>query len=482
MFTLIKPDTKFDFMGKHRLFFTISAVAIVLSLASLAFRGLNKGIDFVGGTKIIVSFKKPIDRDQLRKLMTLMVERETGSKSAKQVDVQDFARTTGLVRYAIQTEISSFLTAAGKKKINTAFLAKFGKDTVVDIPEESGGRLEIFLSKSYLNWKEDKNGAVTGKSIDAVKAELIAELNRLGYSSVEVTSDKERTRYYQRLQEETLVSIEKKLEADWFLAYSELLDQEIDQAIRKHAEKSRPLVEKGEVDTHFIIEIKEVAAKVAAILSGVDAITKGKPEYKAIVANFDRVESASTISASVGESLFNDGLLAILYALIGILAYIAIRFEFKFSPGAVVALAHDVIITMGVFSALSVKFTLPIIAALLTIVGYSLNDTIVVYDRIRENLGNLRGKKTVDVINLSVNETLSRTILTSGTTLLVVISILFFAGGQIFDFALALFIGIFVGTYSSIFIASPVTIYAEKFLEERAQKGAPSKATKAPAK
>lgn len=482
MYTLIKPDTKFDFMGKHRLFFAVSAIAIVLSLGMLAFRGLNKGIDFVGGTKIIVSFKKPVDRDQLRKLMTLMVERETGSKSAKQVDVQDFARTTGLVRYAIQTEISSFLTPAGKKKIGAAFVAKFGKETIVDIPDESGGRLELFVPKAYLNWKEDAKGNVTGKSITSIKEEIEAELKRLGYGSVDVTSDKERTRYYQRLQEETLIAIEKKLEADWFLAFGEMLDQEIDNAIRKHGSKQQPLVSKDEVDTHFVIEIKEVAAKVASILSGTDAITKGKPEYKDLVANFDKVESASTISASVGESLFNDGLLAILYALIGILAYIAIRFEFKFSPGAVIALAHDVIITMGIFSLLSVKFTLPIIAALLTIVGYSLNDTIVVYDRIRENLGNLRGKKTVDVINLSVNETLSRTILTSGTTLMVVISILIFAGGQIFDFALALFIGIFVGTYSSIFIASPITIYAEKFLEERAAKGAPGKATKAPAK
>jgi preprotein translocase subunit SecF len=157
-----------------------------------------------------------------------------------------------------------------------------------------------------------------------------------------------------------------------------------------------------------------------------------------------------------------------LYALIGILIYIALRFDFRYSPGAVLALVHDTIITMGVFALLQIKFTQPIIAALLTVIGYSLNDTIVVYDRIRENVARFKTKNLVDVINLSINETLSRTILTSLTTLLVVVSIVILGGGLIQDFAVALLVGILVGTYSSICVASPLVTVLDAYFKKRA--------------
>ena len=187
-------------------------------------------------------------------------------------------------------------------------------------------------------------------------------------------------------------------------------------------------------------------------------------------ASFIRIEQATTVSASVGSHLFNEGLLAILYAIIGILIYISLRFDIRFAPGAVIALIHDVTITMGVFSLLQIKFSLPIVAASLTIVGYSLNDTIVVYDRIRENMERIKANLSASLVNKSVNETLSRTLMTSITTLLVVISILIFGGGLIKNFAFALFVGIVVGTYSSVFIASPIAIYLNKYLEARRSK------------
>ena len=147
-----------------------------------------------------------------------------------------------------------------------------------------------------------------------------------------------------------------------------------------------------------------------------------------------------------------------------ILIYITVRFELRFAIGAIAALVHDVLITVGAFSIADREFNLPVVAALLTIVGYSLNDTIVVFDRIRENQRLLHRKKFTDVINVSINQTLSRTLLTSVTTLLVVICLFVLGGEVINDFAFALLVGILVGTYSSIFVASPVLVWWSAFM------------------
>jgi len=171
------------------------------------------------------------------------------------------------------------------------------------------------------------------------------------------------------------------------------------------------------------------------------------------------VRRTEMVGPKVGEDLRKKGILAIVYALIGILIYITWRFEsFIFALGAVVALAHDVMITVGAFSIANKEFTLPIVAAILTIIGYSLNDTIVVYDRIRENRRRMRRESFAKVINASINETLSRTLLTSFTTLIVVVVLFIYGGGVIHDFAFALMVGVLVGTYSSIFVASPIIL------------------------
>ena len=171
------------------------------------------------------------------------------------------------------------------------------------------------------------------------------------------------------------------------------------------------------------------------------------------------IERVEMVGPKVGRDLREKALLSILYAVIGIVIYISWRFELQYAIAAIIALAHDVLITMGAFSILDKEFTLVIIAAFLAIIGYSLNDTIVVFDRIRENLRR-RGKNTfVQIINASINQTLSRTLLTSGTTLMVVIALFFFGGEIIHDFSFALLVGILVGTYSSIFIASVFLVY-----------------------
>ncbi|GAV19122.1 preprotein translocase subunit SecF [Mariprofundus micogutta] len=171
------------------------------------------------------------------------------------------------------------------------------------------------------------------------------------------------------------------------------------------------------------------------------------------------------VGPQVGEELTRAGIMAVLISMLAILIYVTFRFEFRFALGADAALIHDITIVLGLFALTGKEFSLPVIAALLTVIGYSLNDTIVVFDRIRENMAANRKRKTpeteVDVVNGSINQTLSRTLMTSLTTLLVVLALFFLGGEVIHDFAFALIAGIFVGTYSSIYVASPVMLSLE---------------------
>ncbi len=164
------------------------------------------------------------------------------------------------------------------------------------------------------------------------------------------------------------------------------------------------------------------------------------------------------VGPQVGEELKDDGGLAMIYALVGIFIYVALRFQRRFSVGAIAALVHDVVITLGFFSATQFDFDLSVLAAILAVIGYSLNDTIVVFDRVRENFRKLRETAPVEVFNTSINQMLSRTLITSLTTMLVLIALFVFGGEIIHSFATALIIGVLVGTYSSIYVASPVTL------------------------
>ena len=164
------------------------------------------------------------------------------------------------------------------------------------------------------------------------------------------------------------------------------------------------------------------------------------------------------VGPQVGDELTEDGGLALLYSMFGILLYVAWRFEYKFALGSVAALAHDVLITLGFFSVLQLEFDLTVLAAILAVIGYSLNDTIVVYDRIRENFRLLRKGSSEEVMNTSLNQTLSRTMMTSLTTLLVLIALSLLGGEIIHNFAIALTVGVVIGTYSSIFVASPLVL------------------------
>jgi len=213
---------------------------------------------------------------------------------------------------------------------------------------------------------------------------------------------------------------------------------------------------------NFLIKVEQTDNKQTIPL-----IKKNLLENLSDEVNFRRVEK---VGPKVSSELLKSGIISICLALFAMLFYIWIRFEWQFSLGSIIALFHDVVITLGIFSLLSIEINLSIVAAVLTIVGYSMNDTVVIYDRIRENLSKYNRVNITEISDISINETLSRTLITSVTTLLALFSI-FILGGEILKgFSFAMIVGVFIGTYSSIFIASPVLKYLKvtsKTLEKK---------------
>ena len=208
--------------------------------------------------------------------------------------------------------------------------------------------------------------------------------------------------------------------------------------------------------TEILIRVERTEGKLEEMGADIKQALEEKKGFTGII-----IERVEMVGPKVGKDLRMKALLSIVYAIIGIVIYISWRFEFQYAIAAIIALIHDVLVTMGAFSILDKEFTLVVVAAFLTIIGYSLNDTIVVFDRIRENTRRKSKEPLSDTINTSINQTLSRTLLTSGTTLLVVVALFFLGGEIIHDFSFALLVGVIIGTYSSIFIASVFLLYWE---------------------
>ncbi|MDB9968954.1 protein translocase subunit SecF, partial [Gammaproteobacteria bacterium] len=245
------------------------------------------------------------------------------------------------------------------------------------------------------------------------------------------------------------------------LSYSEaVVVQDVNQTLRDNGYEDAVVVTFGsDRDIRILLPVDETvaigeqAAQAVIVGESIAELLQGSSGSEISLLGSDYV------SAKVGGELVESGGIGMLVALAIIMVYIAMRFQFKFSVGAVVALAHDLIITLGIFSLFRIEFNLNTLAALLAIIGYSLNDTIVVSDRIRENFRRLRKGTPLEMVNISLNQTLSRTLITSLTTLLVLFSILFIGGESTQGFAVALIIGVVIGTYSSIYIASNVILY-----------------------
>lgn len=232
-----------------------------------------------------------------------------------------------------------------------------------------------------------------------------------------------------------------------------------------------------EEEHEYLVRVEQMETDLEALSGKIEQALKERYGAESL-----EVRRTEIVGPKVGAELRRKGFLAVLYSIVGILIYITWRFEFRFALGAVLALVHDALVTIGCFSVLNKEINLPEVAAVLTVIGYSVNDTIVVFDRIRENMRKIRRQALEKVVNSSVNETLSRTLLTAGTTLVVVMALFFLGGPVLHNFAFALMVGIVIGTYSSIYVASPMVLfwdYAKERLEkERTKRDSARKAAR----
>lgn len=365
----------FDFLGKRKIAYIISGGLFLLGVISGLTRGFHFGIDFKGGSEIVLQFEKPVDISEVRA--------DVENIGLGNIEVKTFGGETGVM---IRTEIQVVPTAVYPNVI--AGIEKEIEKMMPGVP-----RRLIDSTASSVTYAFE-NPDTANRIIDG--------LFEAGFQSGRVSEESDNT--------QMLVSVGI---ADWI---KENLREKIS-------------------DNPFTV-LKE-----------------------------DRV------GPKIGEELKRDAVLAIFFALIAILVYLGFRFKFIFAFGAVAALFHDVLITLGLFAALyglvpglNLDIDLTIVAGFLTLIGYSINDTVIVFDRIRENLKIHKTRPLFDIINTSVSQTMSRTVLTGGTTLLTILVLLIFGGEVLRSFAFTLLFGIIIGTYSSIFVASTLVYeYATKY-------------------
>ena len=465
-----------DFLGYSKLFGMISGVLVITSWALIFNGNLKFGIDFAGGTEALVSFPLEI---KVSESEIKSVAQSIGLEEPEIVQYfsQGDDKNRGYFIRSVTQNIkgnhgpSGFIADKGEA-LKNAISAEAALALISWDKEEGRFTLKTDLQKKYISALSGKSKAtsVESQQISAAVTALKpfglawdAERATLTYTGGEPAKEKIATAIGGALIKlwDTADESGERIRVQFFSRPERsMLDKALVRAqitggaVSAESETRSPVFAISSDDS---VRLKTALA-AQFIKNGNDAALN--KEVK--VLRFEKV------GATAGEQLRNQGILAVLYALIFILLYIAIRFDPRYSPGAILALFHDVSLTLGIFCILGREFNLPIIAALLAIVGYSLNDTIVVYDRIRENILESKvGQKLSGIINLSVNDCLSRTILTSVTTFLAVLSIKLFGGGIIENFAFAMLVGVIVGTYSSIYIASPIVLMMDNWLTKR---------------
>lgn len=377
MFELIKSDSKINYVALQKPAMIVSALLVGLSILITVLMGPNYGIDFKGGSDIIVSFKSSVTDDQVRSAVE--------AAGFPDVSVQRFG-TADQNKFLVQTSAISVVNQAK-----------------VDEIVASVGKLSEVQRKSWSLEQPDRLDVTLASQVDVAALQKTAADAGLNGVVVEKTGT--------------------------------------------------------EAEAKYVIRFEDLSARVRKLFS------TSMPDAFDVETGLERME---TVGPRVGNQLREDGLTSLFLALLAILIYVGVRFDMRYAPGAVVALFHDVAICFGIIVLLRVEVSLPILASMLTLVGYSLNDTIIIFDRIRENQTAGDGGSTLrEIVNTSINETMSRTIITSLTTLFTVVMIFAFGSGLIKTFAFTLLIGIIIGTYSTIFIASPVMMFMDEWFASR---------------
>ena len=374
----ILKNPNFDFMKYRRFWVAVSFASILAGLVGIFYLDrLNFGVDFAGGTQLVLKFDARPDVEELRSLVTGAGFRES--------QIQRFGEQ-GANEVMIRTPIVGGSEEGSAAQVREALDARYNPDR--------GGR---------------------------------PDLNQIGVATLS----------------ELLSSADPDaVPADQAAVHYEAIAEKI-LAVRK--------------DNGLFADIDEISR-----IEGVSPAAVESLRERVAVGGFS-VLSVENVGPQVGKELRQRGVLAVVGAILGMLAYIALRFEVRFGVGATMAILHDVLITLGLFAWSHYEFNLTTIAAFLTLIGYSVNDTVVTFDRVRENLRKNRSQEMVALLNRSINQTLSRTILTGGTTLLAALCLYLFGGDVIRGFAFVMVVGVIVGTYSSIYIASPFALLWEEW-------------------
>jgi preprotein translocase subunit SecF len=401
-----KPGRTFDFM-KARIFWIPFSFFLVIASTVLAYYpGPNYGTDFRGGTEIEVAFQKPVDAQQLRHAV-----HAAGFSEPDVVSVKDDKNP---YRFLIRVQEISVVEEALKDKLRAALC--YGV--------------------------EPKEGTSCPPNAAATEVKFSAGGDKIN-ARYEVKPDLKRIRE----QVQAIPGVK--------LRPSRAPQEECDADRAQEKSKCNPRIV-NEHDNHVEVQLQ---SKGDQLMDGLRSQLGDAVPDSAL-----RVE---WVGPKAGKQLRDSARNSVAIAIVFIMLYLAFRFDLRFAPGVIIACIHDAMVVIGAFVLLRREVTLSTIAAILTIVGYSMNDTVVVYDRIRENLSRHRGKTFAQIINISVSETLSRTILTSGATMLSVLPFLFWGTGAIKDFALAMVIGIVAGTYSSIYVAAPLTEWIDRKMAKR---------------
>jgi preprotein translocase subunit SecF len=425
---LIKPGRYFDFMRMRKLFFLISFVLLGLSTVFLFVPGPKWGTDFKGGTEIQVEFKKPVDASAVRQAVESI--EDNGVRQFESAEVVAVPGNTS--RYMIRVQEVSSISDEAKHNLSTKLCF-----VDADMPAECQG-------EPYPDPNTPDYAAV--------------DVTKLKPSEVKYSpgGDKITLRYEWPSEK---VADEIKVEK-----YKQLVD-----TVRQRVESAGGVALVGGEKAVELVSERDNKIEVHLKAKG-DQLMEGiKAHFGPEVAP-DAPISSEWVGPKAGAQLREAALKSMGIAVFFIMAYIVFRFDLRFAPGAIVALAHDVLIALGAMCLFQKEITLATVAAVLTIMGYSLSDTVVVYDRIRENLGKHRGMSFPKLVNLSVSEMLGRTLITNITAAASTAMFLFFGTQVLKDFAFVLLIGITVGTYSSIYIAAPFTELIDRRFFAGAQK------------
>jgi preprotein translocase SecF subunit len=435
----VPENTKIPFVSFFKVFFSLSIVFAILTVILLFTLGLNLGIDFLGGIKIEVRSK--IEREKLRTSLDSL-----GLKDVKFVSIEkpDTARLTLKKKEGFSLKAALLQINKGLEGYRVSKSQLDDKQLTVDV--SAGGAIQ----PSHLRRSLESIG------LKDTQFKLLEKPGDIGIRLPRQAGD-------EAAQQAVFDKIEKKIQGFAEVRKKEITSDQLKAVIHSTVPidlaKLRTLVgamNLGETQIYEFGEPAEALIRIARQPGGDKAQQEAALRIREKLSSIYDERGSNIVGPTISGERMWDALIALLLTCLGIFTYIWFRFEWQFATGAIVALTHDILLTIGVFSALQLDFDGKIIAALLTILGYSINDTVVIYDRIRENLRKFKKMPLDDLLNLSINETLSRTVMTVVTTLLALLAIFFFGGEVIRDFAFAMIFGVLIGTYSSVFIAAPL--------------------------